>query len=41
VAHVFFLLAFGKNEQANVTPEQRDLCRAYAASIKKRLERGV
>ena len=40
-AHVYFFLAFGKNEQANITPQQKELCRAYAANIKKRLERGA
>lgn len=41
VAHVYLFLAFGKNEQANVTADQKELCRAYMAAIKKYLEQGV
>jgi hypothetical protein len=37
---VYLVLAYGKDEQANLTPDQKALCRAYVSGIKKYLETG-
>lgn len=36
-AHVYFLLAYGKNEQANLTAEEKQMCRAIMQKIEDHL----
>jgi hypothetical protein len=38
VAHVYFLMMFEKADQANLTPEQKQSCRAIMLELKAALE---
>ena len=37
---VYLILAYGKDEQGNLTPDQKAACRIYVANIKRYLEGG-